>query len=113
MMSILAAWRVPGSPQEIRELYRKRFATESNDRQLGQARIHTSTRSPVERLLLALIVIALVLRILWAWMHWKYFADGTPDDPVLDVDRLRYRRMLDWIAHVVAQSPHDGTEYVT
>jgi IS4 transposase len=88
MTSIFAAWRVPGSAREIRELYRKRFAIKSSYRQLGQARIHTSTRSPVERVLLALTVIALVLRILWAWMLWKYFADGTPDDPVLDVDRL-------------------------
>jgi hypothetical protein len=59
------------------------------------------------------VLIALVLRNLWVWLHWKPFADATPDDPVIDLDRLRFRRMLDWIAHVVAQSLRDGTEYVT
>jgi hypothetical protein len=38
---------------------------------------------------------------------------STAADPLIDFDRLRFRRMLDWIAHVVTQSLHDGTEYVT
>jgi hypothetical protein len=106
-----AAWRVPGSPAEIRELYRRRFAIESSYRQLGQARIRTSTREPVERLLYVLI--ALVLRNLWVWLHWMFFAEGRGDDPVMRLERLRFRRMLDWIAHVITQSLHDGTDYAT
>jgi hypothetical protein len=38
---------------------------------------------------------------------------STPDNPVIDLDRLRFRRMLDWSAHVVAQSLRGGTEFVT
>jgi IS4 transposase len=44
---LFAAWRAPGSPREIRELYRKRFAIESSYRQPGQAR--ASTRRPAVR----------------------------------------------------------------
>lgn len=106
-----AAWRVPGSPTEIRELYRRRFAIESSYRQLGQARIRTSTRDPVERLLYVLI--ALVLRNLWVWLHWMYFADGRGDDLVMHLERLRFRRMLNWIDHVITQSLHDGTDFAT
>jgi hypothetical protein len=106
-----AAWRVSGSPTEIRELYRKRFAIESSYRQLGHARIRTSTRQPVERLLYVLI--ALVLRNLWVWLHWMHFAEGRGDDLVMHLDRLRFRRMLNWIDHVITQSLHDGTHYVT
>jgi hypothetical protein len=108
---LFAAWRVRGAPVEIRELYRKRFAIESSYRQLGQARIRTSTRSPVERLLFVLI--ALVLRNLWVWLHWKYFAEGRSDKPVMHLERLRFRRMLNWIAHVITESLHDGTAYGT
>ena len=108
---LFAAWRVSGSPVEIRELYRKRFAIESSYRQLGQARIRTSTRSPVERLLFVLI--AFVLRNLWVWLHGMYFAEGRRDDPVLYLERLRFRRLLDWIARVITQSLHDGTNYCT
>jgi hypothetical protein len=108
---LFAAWRVRGAPTELRELYRKRFAIESSYRQLGQARIRTSTRSPVERLLFVLI--ALVLRNLWVWLHWMYFAEGRGDDLVLHLERLRFRRMLNWIAHVITASLHDGTIYCT
>jgi IS4 transposase len=38
---LFAAWRVKGSPTEIRERYRKRFGIETSFRQLRQARIYT------------------------------------------------------------------------
>lgn len=57
---LFAAWRVKGSPTEIRERYRKRFGIETSFRQLRQARIYTCTRQP--RLRLLFIAIALVLR---------------------------------------------------
>ncbi len=108
---LFAAWRVSGSPVELRELYRQRFAIESSYRQLGQARIRTSTRNPVERLLFVLI--ALVLRNLWVWLHWTYFAEGDRTQPTLHLERLRFRRMLTWIAHVITNALHDGTAYCT
>jgi putative transposase len=106
-----AAWRVRGEPRAIRELYRKRFAIEASYRQLGQARIRTSTREPVERLLYVLI--ALVLRNPWVWLHWLYFAEHHGGELVLHLERLRFRRMLTWIAHVITQLLHDGTPYQT
>jgi hypothetical protein len=108
---LYAAWRVSGSPQELRELYRRRFAIESSYRQLGQARIRTSTRNPVERLLFVLI--ALVLRNLWVWLHWLYFAQRQGEDLVMHLECLRFRRMLNWIAHVFTALLHDGTDYCT
>lgn len=106
-----AAWRIAGSPQEIRERYRTRFAIESSYRQLGQARIRTSTREPVERLLYVLI--ALVLRNLWVWLHWRYFAEGPSDDLTLHLECLRFRRMLNWIDHAITVLLHDGGDYCT
>jgi hypothetical protein len=55
------------SPFWIRETYRKRFGIETSYRQLGQARIRTSTRDPLRRLLF--VAIALILRNVWAWIH--------------------------------------------
>jgi hypothetical protein len=48
---LFATWRVMGTPTNIRQDYRKRFAIESSYRQLRQARIHTCTRDPHRRLL--------------------------------------------------------------
>ena len=47
---LFAAWRVHGSPTEIREHYRRRFGIETSYRQMRQARIHTCTRDPKLRL---------------------------------------------------------------
>lgn len=89
-----------GSPQEIRELYRKRFGIETSYRQWRQARIVTCTRDPLLRLLF--MVIGLMLRNLWLWLHATHLA---PDRTVVTDDafkpalhRLRFRRLLDWIA---------------
>lgn len=48
---LFAAWRVRGTPTDIRERYRKRFGIESSFRQLRQARIYTCTPNPHLRLL--------------------------------------------------------------
>ena len=64
---LFAAWRVHGSPTEIRELYRLRFGIETSYRQMRQARIYTCTRNP--RLRLFFLAVALILRNLWVWIH--------------------------------------------
>lgn len=64
---VFACWHVAGSPTWIRETYRKRFGIETSYRQLRQARIRTSTRDPLRRLLF--VAIALILRNVWAWIH--------------------------------------------
>lgn len=108
---LYAAWRVRGKPVEIRELYRRRFGIESSYRQLGQARIRTCTRNPVLRLFFVLV--ALVLRNVWVWLHFTYFTTWTRDEPTLHLQCLSFRRMLDWIAHVITNLLHDGTDYFT
>lgn len=108
---LFAAWRVHGSPVEIRERYRKRFGIETSYRQMRQARIYTCTRNP--RLRLFFVAVALILRNLWVWLHQTRLAQGTADNPQLNLERLRFRRMLDWIIHEVIALFHDGsTPYV-
>jgi hypothetical protein len=104
---LFAAWRVKGSPSEIRERYRKRFGIEASFRQLRQARIYTCTRKPHLRLLF--IVIALMLRNIWVWLHETRLADGKGDRLTLNPQRLRFKRMLDWIAQMVVALLHDGS----
>jgi len=108
---LYAAWGVGGSPVEIRELYRKRFGIEASYRQLGQARIRTCTTDPVLRLFFVLV--ALVLRNVWIWLHFTYFAERGGPEPTLHLECLRFRRMLNWIAQVVVKELHDGSDYFT
>jgi len=104
---LFAAWRVHGSPTEIRERYRKRFGIESSYRQLRQARICTCTRNPLLRLVF--VAIALILRNLWVWIHATILADGRGDTMTLRLERLRFKRLLDWIAQAVLAVLHDGS----
>ena len=104
---LFAAWRVKGSPTAIRELYRKRFGIEASFRQLRQARIYTCTRQP--RLRLLFIAVALILRNLWVWIHYAHLAEGDRSNRTLHLERLRLKRMLDWIVHEVTALIHDGS----
>jgi hypothetical protein len=104
---LFAAWRVTGSPTEIRQRYRKRFGIETSFRQLRQARIYTCTRQP--RLRLLFITLALVLRNLWVWVHHTLLAEGDRDNRTLHLERLRFKRMLDWIVHAIQRLLHDGS----
>jgi hypothetical protein len=108
---LFAAWRVKGSPTEIRERYRKRFGIETSFRQLRQARIYTCTRQP--RLRLLFIAVALILRNLWVWIHHMRLAEGNRDNRTLHLERLRFKRMLDWIVHEIHQLLHDGSSPYT
>lgn len=63
----------PGSPQQVRQEYRKRFGIETSYRQMNQCRIRTSTRNPVLRLFF--VGIALLLRNVWVWFHLNILAD--------------------------------------
>lgn len=102
---LYAAWKVGGEPRKIRDLYRLRFGIESSYRQLRQSRIYTCTRRPVVRLYFMLV--SLVLRNIWVWLHWTYLADKRGSTRVIRLDRLRYRRMLDWIAKVIETVLHN------
>ena len=104
---LFAAWRVYATPTAIREHYRLRFGIETSFRQMRQARIYTCTRSP--RLRLFFLAVALILRNLWVWIHQTRLAEGAGDDLVLHLERLRFKRMLDWIVHEIVALFHDGS----
>ena len=105
---LFAAWRVHGSPTEIREQYRKRFGIETSYRQMRQARIYTCTRNPHLRLLF--VAISLILRNLWVWIHQTLLSEGTGKDFKVHLERLRLKRMLDWIAQEIVALLHDGSK---
>jgi len=104
---LFAAWRVKGSPLAVREWYRKRFGIESSYRQLRQARIYTCTRCP--RLRLVFVAVALILRNLWVWIHATLLAEGRGESMTLHLECLRFKQLLDWIAHSVTALLHDGS----
>lgn len=104
---LFAAWRIHGSPRDIRDRYRTRFGIESSYRQLRQAKIYTCTRDP--HLRLVFVAVALLLRNLWVWIHETLLADGRGDSFTVRLERLRFKRLLDWIASAVVAILHDGT----
>lgn len=104
---LFGAWRVHGSPTELRDRYRKRFGIETSYRQLRQARIYTCTRNPHLRLLF--IALALLLRNLWVWIHKMLLAEGRGPSLTLHLEQLRFKRLLDWIALAVVTLLHDGS----
>lgn len=103
------------TPQEIKELYRKRFGIETSYRQMNEARIKTSTRDPKQRLLF--VGIALVLRNVWVWIHFRFAKAKYSAEPQLFLELLRFKEMLLWITQVVQQAlgadKTIGVEYKT
>jgi DDE family transposase len=104
---LFATWKVRCAPTELRERYRKRFGIETSYRQLRQARIYTCTRNP--HLRLVFIAVALLLRNLWVWIHQMRLAEGRTNNPQLKLERLRFKRMLEWITQAVIALFHDGS----
>lgn len=106
---LFAAWRVKGTPTEIRERYRKRFGIEASYRQRRQARIYTCTRNP--HLRLVFVAVSLLLRNLWVWIHAEYLKEGVGESMTLRLERLRFKRLLDWINRAVIAELHDGSTF--
>lgn len=80
-------------PCQVAELYRKRFRIETSYRQMNQGLAMTCSKNPVYRLLLVLI--ALVLRNLWVWLHATRLSVRTPaGHRILRLHLLRVRRLL-------------------
>lgn len=96
---LYAVWKIRLSPGEIRETYRKRFGIETSYRQMNEARIRTCTRDPLQRLLF--IGIALVLRNIWVWLHFKLAKGKWDPEPRLFLELLRFKEMLLWITQVI------------
>jgi hypothetical protein len=110
-----AIWKVRQTPKDIREIYRTRFGIETSYRQMHEARIKTCTRDP--RLRLLLVGIALVLRNVWVWLHFKLAKGKESDEPRLFLELLRFREMLLWISQVVGRmlgaDQHQGIDRET
>ena len=96
---LFAIWKVRRTPKEIRELYRKRFGIETSYRQMNEARIKTCTRDP--RLRLLFVGIALVLRNVWVWLHFRFAKHKYREEPALFLELLRFQEMLLWITEIV------------
>ena len=83
----------PNAPAWVRETYRRRFGIETSYRQMNQARIRTSTRNPLLRLLF--VGIALILRNVWVWIHRTLLAIRRGRNGLqLRLHKLRLRTML-------------------
>lgn len=98
---LYAIWKVRRTPAQIWEIYRKRFGIETSYRQMNEARIRTCTRSPRERLLF--VGIALVLRNVWVWLHFRLAKGKWSEEPQLFLELLRFAEMLLWIAQIVGK----------
>jgi len=98
---LYATWGVKHRPLGwIKKTYRRRFGIESSYRQLHQARIRTSTRNPVLRLLF--VAVALILRNVWVWLHGEVIALPRKGARALRPGCLRFQQVLLWLMVVVA-----------
>ncbi len=88
----------PSSHRWVQQTYRRRFAIETTYRQMHQARIRTSTRDPLLRLLY--VGLALVLRNVWVWLHWEVLAVRRRGGRRVDLGPLSFRQLLLWLQHV-------------
>jgi hypothetical protein len=99
---LYATWGVKARPLRwIRATYRRRFGIESSYRQSHQARIRTSSRKPVLRLLF--MGVALVLRNVWVWLHAEVMAQPQRGARQLRPQALRFARLLLWLLMEVAR----------
>ena len=98
---LYATWGVKHRPLSwIRATYRGRFGIESSYRQVHQARIRTSSRNPVLRLMF--VGVALVLRNVWVWLHAEVIAVPRQGAKQLRLQSLRFARLLLWLLLEVA-----------
>jgi len=81
----------------VKDTYRQRFGIEASYQQLEQARIRTSTRDPLLRLLY--VGVALILRNVWAWLHWEVLSRPRRGGRRIDLGQLTFRGMLLWLQH--------------
>jgi hypothetical protein len=91
----------PTSFRWVRQTYRSRFAIETSYRQLHQARIRTTTRNPLLRLLY--VGIALILRNVWVWLHWEVLAVRRRGQRRINLSLLVFRQMTLWLQHEAEQ----------
>jgi IS4 transposase len=97
---LYVVWGLPTrSVSWVRDSYRRRFGIESSYRQLHQARLRTSSRSPQLRLLA--VGLALLLRNVWVWLHWEVLAKKRRGQRRVELEQLPLRAMLHWLQGVI------------
>lgn len=84
----------------IKQTYRLRFGIESSYRQLNQAKIKTTTRNPVLRLLF--FAVALILRNIWVWLHAFVIASPRQGARIHFESQLLFQRLMLWLLLEVA-----------
>jgi DDE family transposase len=100
---IYAYWGLhPGSHQWVYQTYRRRFGIETSYRQLNQARIRTTSRRPLLRLLF--VGLSLLLRNVWVWLHYHVLATPRRGARRINLHRLRFRALLHCLLHVAEQN---------
>ena len=95
---LYACGRVRATPRWVKNTYRTRFGIETSYRQMNRARIRTTTRRPLVRLFF--VAVALLLRNLWAWLHWTALARRQRGGRRVRLERLRFATLLLWLAHL-------------
>jgi hypothetical protein len=99
---LYACWGVRSTPATVRRVYRLRFGIETSYRQMNQCRVRTTTRNPAIRLLF--VAVALLLRNLWAWLHWVVVSSRGRGGRRVQLERLRLRTMVLWLLHRAEQA---------
>ena len=69
---------------------------------MNQCRIRTTTRNPAIRLLF--VAVALLLRNLWAWLHWVVLSARCRGGRRMRLERLRLRTLVLWLLHLAEQA---------
>ena len=98
---LYACWGVRRTPTDVYSVYRLRFGVETSYRQMNQTRIRTCTQNPALRLLF--VAVALLLRNLWAWLHWVVLAEPRRGGRRVRLERLRLRTMVNWLLHLAEE----------
>jgi Transposase DDE domain len=86
------------SPTTIVERYRRRFGIETSYRQLGEGLAMTCSTHATYRLLV--VMIALVLRNMWLWLHWRVLSERAVSPRgrrQLRLSKLRLRTLMAWL----------------
>ena len=96
---IVSSRSIFGTTTTLFDKYLPRFGIETSYRQMNEARIRTCTRDPRQRLLF--VGIALVLRNVWVWLHFKLAKRKGDENPQLFLELLRFNEMLLWITQVI------------
>lgn len=90
---VYAYWGIrPGTILWVRQTYRRRFGIETSYRQMERARIRTSSRDPLRRLLFA--GVALIVRNAWVWLHLMRLGTRHGEVVTLHLELLRFTHLL-------------------